>query len=270
MTYITGRFALLGPTNNPMIKFFGKIRFDLMENNKTGKPAWPVGRYLKYAIGEIILVMIGILLALQVNNWNQNRIELKEEKEVIAKLHRDFKENKKTLNDYINTLNDEMSALTALINLVGASKEELAKHNLDSIFFVSLGANEVAFADNTLKNIVQSGRLNLLKNETVTNLLYRWNTLSDIRSTRFKKLDDWSNDEFTPYLLTKISFKEMDANGDLNWTGPSKVKPDYHPLFQEVVFENQLDNILWLHHQVLERCNESMELINDIIETTKE
>ncbi len=45
-----------------MINFFRKIRYDLMEKNKTGK-------YLKYAIGEIVLVMVGILLALQVNNW---------------------------------------------------------------------------------------------------------------------------------------------------------------------------------------------------------
>ena len=68
-----------------MIKFFRKIRYDLMEKNlaaregtaeqagKTGKPAWPAGRYFKYAIGEIVLVMIGILLALQINTWNENR-----------------------------------------------------------------------------------------------------------------------------------------------------------------------------------------------------
>ena len=49
-----------------MIKFFRKIRYDLMEKNKTGK-------YLKYAIGEIVLVVIGILVALQINNWNEQR-----------------------------------------------------------------------------------------------------------------------------------------------------------------------------------------------------
>lgn len=49
-----------------MIKFFRKIRQNLLMENKTGK-------YLKYAFGEIILVMIGILLALQVNNWNEDR-----------------------------------------------------------------------------------------------------------------------------------------------------------------------------------------------------
>lgn len=49
-----------------MIKFFRNIRYDLMEKNKTG-------RYFKYAIGEIILVVIAILIALQINNWNEER-----------------------------------------------------------------------------------------------------------------------------------------------------------------------------------------------------
>jgi hypothetical protein len=49
-----------------MIKFFRKIRYDLMEKNETGK-------YLKYAIGEIILVVIGILVALQINTWNEQK-----------------------------------------------------------------------------------------------------------------------------------------------------------------------------------------------------
>ena len=49
-----------------MIKFFRRIRYDLMEKNKTGK-------YLKYAIGEIILVVIGILIALSINNWNETK-----------------------------------------------------------------------------------------------------------------------------------------------------------------------------------------------------
>ena len=47
-----------------MIKFFRKIRQDLLSEGKTGK-------YLKYAFGEVVLVVIGILIALQINNWNQ-------------------------------------------------------------------------------------------------------------------------------------------------------------------------------------------------------
>ena len=51
-----------------MIKFFRHIRQQLVMENKTGK-------YLKYAIGEIVLVVIGILLALQINNWNSQRLK---------------------------------------------------------------------------------------------------------------------------------------------------------------------------------------------------
>lgn len=55
-----------------MINFFRKLRSKFLEQNKLGK-------YLVYALGEIILVVIGILIALQVNNWNNKKIELKNE-----------------------------------------------------------------------------------------------------------------------------------------------------------------------------------------------
>ena len=49
-----------------MIRFFSKIRYQLAAENRFGK-------YLRYAVGEILLVVIGILIALQVNNWNEER-----------------------------------------------------------------------------------------------------------------------------------------------------------------------------------------------------
>ena len=245
-----------------MIKFFRKIRHNLLLKNQTGK-------YFKYAIGEIVLVVIGILIALQINNWNQNRIDRNDEKDIIAKLNNDFKENKKLLEVYILNLQNEMDANNELMRLIGASKKELLKRNLDSLFFASLSANELAFADNTLKNIIQSGRLNVLKNENITMLLYKWNELSEIRKIRINKLDDWHNDKYTPYLLPKISFKEMDATGNYEWSGKSKIKPDYYELFQEIEFENYLDNSQWLHQQILERCQETGKMIDRIINVTK-
>jgi Family of unknown function (DUF6090) len=79
-----------------MIKFFRKIRYDLMGENKTGK-------YLKYAIGEIILVVIGILIALQINNWNENRLNKIEAtnylKQIKAELVLDVANFKKDIAD---------------------------------------------------------------------------------------------------------------------------------------------------------------------------
>ena len=66
-----------------MIKFFRTIRQNLLNQGKTGK-------YLKYAIGEIILVVIGILIALSINNWNEKRKNLIKEKELVSNILTDL------------------------------------------------------------------------------------------------------------------------------------------------------------------------------------
>ena len=73
-----------------MIKFFRHIRRSLINENNMGK-------YFKYAVGEILLVMIGILLALQVSNWNDKRIAQKNEVKILSQLNQDFKVNLKEL-----------------------------------------------------------------------------------------------------------------------------------------------------------------------------
>ena len=73
-----------------MIKFFRKIRYDLMKKNKTGK-------YLKYAIGEILLVIIGILIAVSINNWNEERKLKKAEQSILKDLKQEMTINLKAL-----------------------------------------------------------------------------------------------------------------------------------------------------------------------------
>jgi hypothetical protein len=66
-----------------MIKFFRQIRYKLMSENKTSK-------YFKYAIGEILLVVIGILIALQINTWNEERKERNREQAILKNLQLEF------------------------------------------------------------------------------------------------------------------------------------------------------------------------------------
>lgn len=80
-----------------MLNIFKKIRYNLMSTNKTGK-------YLKYAIGEIILVMIGILLALQVNTWNETRTKKASLNTYLKNLSETFKGDIKTM-DKLETTN---------------------------------------------------------------------------------------------------------------------------------------------------------------------
>lgn len=77
-----------------MIKFFRHIRRKLIHKDEMGK-------YLKYAIGEIILVVIGILLALQINNWSQDFQNSKKEKGFLKDMQLEFLEDKKMLDRFI-------------------------------------------------------------------------------------------------------------------------------------------------------------------------
>ena len=77
-----------------MIKLFRKIRHQMLKENKTY-------RYFKYALGEIILVVIGILIALQLNTWNENRKAFKEETKILIALQADFKVSQKRIKETI-------------------------------------------------------------------------------------------------------------------------------------------------------------------------
>jgi len=95
-----------------MIKLFRTTRYNLMGNNRTGK-------YLKYAFGEIFLVMIGILLALQVSNWNQDKSIKKQLKNyktsLISEIEKDLKELERI--DSLNLINtNEINEYFALYN----------------------------------------------------------------------------------------------------------------------------------------------------------
>ena len=74
-----------------MIKFFRKIRQKLLSENRFNK-------YLLYAFGEIILVVIGILIALQINNWNESKQNHKKVDKLLAKIQKDIESDITEIN----------------------------------------------------------------------------------------------------------------------------------------------------------------------------
>jgi len=100
-----------------MIKLFSKIRYKLMEQNKTGK-------YIKYAIGEIALVMVGILLALQVNNWNEKRISFINEIEMLKELLEDTKADSLFYDSRLSSLEDHLYVISMLNKILSNKKND--------------------------------------------------------------------------------------------------------------------------------------------------
>ena len=92
-----------------MIKFFRKIRQNLLSEGKTGK-------YFKYAIGEIILVVIGILIALSINNWNENRKEYNALKTLTENLNNEFQKNLEELETDLTRVKNSITATNTLLS----------------------------------------------------------------------------------------------------------------------------------------------------------
>jgi hypothetical protein len=103
-----------------MIKFFRKIRFDLMEKNKTGK-------YLKYAIGEIILVVIGILFALQINNWNIKNVQQMEGKTYLTSIKSNLVQDTLVLRLTIQNIKLTLKTLDSTAGLISMNESILLK-----------------------------------------------------------------------------------------------------------------------------------------------
>ena len=94
-----------------MIKLFRNIRQNLVKEGKTAN-------YLKYAIGEIVLVVIGILIALQANNWNEYRKERGIEQEYLNRLQTDLQKDHETLLFSKDLANERIHQLDMLSNAI--------------------------------------------------------------------------------------------------------------------------------------------------------
>ena len=136
-----------------------------MEQNKTGK-------YLKYAVGEIILVMIGILLALQVNNWNEIRKDSIKEQQILKQLTEEYNSNFLQLEQKIAHRKKIIEASTKVLQYI----DKPLNINNDSLY----SQLNVMIGNPTFKpienNLVNSGDILLIKNKKLNQLLTTWSS----------------------------------------------------------------------------------------------
>jgi len=100
-----------------MLKIFRKIRAQLLTQNKFSK-------YLLYAIGEIVLVVIGILIALSINNWNSERINRKQEKEYLSRLVVDLEKDLDNLQRTFTNFQQKLIVGKLVVDQLGENNSE--------------------------------------------------------------------------------------------------------------------------------------------------
>ncbi len=209
-----------------MIKFFRKIRQRLLKENH-------VTRYLLYALGEIVLVVIGILIALQINNWNESRKQDLAEKEFITGVKNDLEQDKTYINLVLHQAEEKAHAFDLLVKEAPAvyNSDKKAMDSLLHIYFVSertfypiSGSYQAAISGNEInryKNKKIIAPIIKLYNSTYDRLIdngtissNRWEYLTK-KYSHERRIDTWLEMDPAHYseLLDDLSYHYK----ELNW-----------------------------------------------------
>ena len=211
-----------------MIKFFRHIRKSLLMENKTGK-------YFIYAIGEIILVVIGILIALQINNWNENRKANIQETIYLEDLKNDFGYDIKTLNNMVSKNDLKIKNITTILSLL-YSKEELTDQ--DKIALLELhtplfGENYFIPEKGTINQIEASSSGNFIQNKELRDLIFRYYSDRDREDKGMEKsVQLYQHNYVTPRMLSV-------AIDPVNSEDLFGKKIDFNPIDMTDLFHNK-------------------------------
>ena len=173
-----------------MLTFLRRIRKSLIDSNATKK-------YLLYAIGEIALVVIGILLALQINTWNTNRIDRKQEQAYLQKIKSEIE---KDVEDFERREADFLERQTAAEYILNFwISDRPFPENPDEFIDNFFGANGPApwYSEPvTWTLLIQSGELDKIKDENLVDLLFDY--YADLRKTA----NNW--DDYPTQVINEI------------------------------------------------------------------
>lgn len=243
-----------------MIPFFRKIRKKLADDNQFLK-------YSRYAIGEIVLVVVGILIALQINNWNEERKEKLQETKILYNLKDEFQENLQNLRFKDSILKTTINNLETVFEELKLKDKLYTGKELDSILSLSLSSPTWIPSEFILIDLKSSGNLTRLSNDKLKKLLYKWSRFfSELDETQ-KMIED-SNTQLINYIKANGSLRNIDIkNASFNYDKSDLIKNNDH-LLKDHVFENYVDDKLYVLKTALEQFREAETLIQQILDNT--
>lgn len=213
-----------------MIKIFRRIRIDLMQKNNTAK-------YLKYALGEIALVVIGILIALQINNWNEERKARAEERELLTNLSVSFTNKLAELEDKNAGRIENIEDIDQLLNDI--SNQELS-YSEDEMLPV-MGRLFTWFTVNEEFSVIDmlfsSGRINTISNDSLRAKLISWPDQMEEMFEEQRVIQDLVVNKLNPLISTYYSYSNFFRMDDPGYTG-STYPNNFEGLLEDRDFEN--------------------------------
>ena len=217
-----------------MIKLFRNIRKKLLENGK-------LKSYLLYAVGEVFLVIIGILIAIQINKWNEGRINRNQVKDYVITLNEELKTNSSALDSRIESRLNEINSLASIVDALNNKlKDEEADSLINSL--VNLGTNTFPpLSQSALNDIINSGLINNMKDLDLKYFLLNLENVIEAYDKANQEVTNYIFSAILPYYLEHSNLLnrglEMD---DIHWT-----KNNYIHNREAFVQNRELANIIF-------------------------
>jgi len=205
-----------------MIKFFRKIRQNLLTKNKNSE-------YLKYAVGEIILVVIGILIALSINNWNEERNNFQKQELLTKNIIEDLKLDFIHINKSLSEVSGQMNLIDNLISKIFDNKTRLS---IESIGLIRYSSDFRPISQRNHSESVSS-----LEDDFIRKLLQSYFLKEDQVTDIFIEYIDIVHNKIRPYLSDVGMHNLKSLYNQDSSTQKSEV-----PLSPEILLE-QLNNM---------------------------
>ncbi|APY07236.1 hypothetical protein BWZ20_02465 [Winogradskyella sp. J14-2] len=221
-----------------MIKFFRRIRQRLLAENR-------ISKYALYAVGEIFLVVIGILIALQINNWNENRKQKMTSRLLVERLKQALNRDIENITYRIDDAKNIKKSLTTLMSMFGESPVEGTNSEIDSLLSWATRDYLLSFNLNPLLEARDNGEISLINSDSLKSKLYEFIGQVEFINEREKNLNEDKDNYLVPFLYDNVNmrnipfrFKKLHKEK----VGDSKLEAsNYDVLFQNRKFENMLN-----------------------------
>ncbi len=213
-----------------------------MEQNK-------VQTYLLYAIGEIFLVVIGILIALQVNNWNENRLIQIEENNYVLSLQSDLKDDKSELLELIENRRLKSKSATKLL-LISRDKEPISLNEMGSLISTLFSWREFTSKDNTFIELTSSGKLHILSSDSLKdgllNLFSMYDDIGVYKDHMRREYDYYLYDLWAKYTTPEVDLSLLppdnllQSDADFVKENEELLMKEYQELLNNKTFQSGL------------------------------
>ena len=230
-----------------MLKFFRRIRGSLISSGSTKK-------YFLYAIGEIALVVIGILIALQINTWNENRKLDKKEINLLKELRINLETNVKNLQ---NDVTHQIFQAEKLNSVITHLEEKKAYHDSISQFLdISMPAPDVTLTSSAFETLKSSG-LELIRSDSLRNgIINLFEVSYPYLMQETKRLED----QMWPSVVLPMQQKHFKIKPDARY-----IPTDYTAMLEDEELINMLSFRLTMRAFSSQLKNSTIQLTQDVI-----